>query len=266
METVCAGDSSPLEIEGLSQPVAVDTQENVLGAIDLTLVTPGGEAFLDKASFRWEAGDRVCLLGPAGCGKSALLRALAGAWPPPAAGAVIPGHVGAGILLVTGAGFLLPPRATLRECLAYPEAISVFDEDLQEAFTRCGLDRLALQLDVKADWTTALSISDRQRLVFARLSARWPAGVRWLLLDEADSALDGATALALQDLVTSKVPEGAGVVVASKHMQVTDRPGWCRFHLDPELKVLVPEAPSHDAGTGETPPSQLDYAAATGAL
>eukprot|EP00929_Paragymnodinium_shiwhaense_P044053 TRINITY_DN22603_c0_g1_i1.p1 TRINITY_DN22603_c0_g1~~TRINITY_DN22603_c0_g1_i1.p1 ORF type:complete len:887 (-),score=225.04 TRINITY_DN22603_c0_g1_i1:210-2870(-) len=212
-----------------------------LVAEDVTLVTASGATVLEEASFEWHSEQRIVVSGAAGSGKSALLRMLAGAWPPPVAGVVRPGAPGIGILFVPRSGFLLPQRAALRRCLAYPEAESPEDENLEEALASCNLKHLIEQLDVEADWSTTLPLVDRQRLVFARMLARWPKGVRWLLLDEVDSALDPVGALQLHETLAERVPPETGLCIITCHREVGHRVGWRRFHLNSTLHILEEE-------------------------
>jgi len=222
-----------------------------LGAKSLTIVDSSGTPLLEDACFEWYPGDLIALGGDPGSGKSALLRMLAGAWPPPTAGCLVPSVRGVGVLLVPSTGFLLPQRATLRMCLAYPDADAPEDTELVQALLRCGLEELAGQLSVEADWSAALSLSDRQRLVFVRLVARWPAGIRWLLLDEIDTALDVTQTFELHDLLVSTLPDSVGLVTTSCHREMLHRPGWRRFIMDHAAKQLTEE--SAFASTGEAP-------------
>lgn len=229
--------------------------------------TSGGTTLLADVCFQWNFGDRIVILGPAGCGKSMLLRAIAGAWPPPATGGIK--HIGesAKVMLVSSKGFLLPTHASLRKCLAYPEAVSAFDEDLKDALLVCGLGHLATQLDAEGDWTADLSMADKQRLAFARLLAHWPQGVHWLLLDDLASALSETTALTLHLKLASQLPRNSGLVVVSRHSQVQSHFDSRRFHIDPDLKTLKEELPAQASGvcmeaspaTGETPSSDCYF-------
>lgn len=220
----------------------------------LVIATTGKAVVLKDISFHWRSGDCVAIDGPTGSGKSALLRALAGAWPPPLAGRITSGGSAGGVaaLLVSASGFLLPPRATLRMCLAYPEAIAAFDEDVRTALIECGLEGLAGQLDREADWLAELSVSDRQRLAFVRLIVRWPAGVQWLLLDDVDGTLDGPEALSLYERLGVHRPASAGMVVVSRHREVVKQLGWRQFHINRKEQTLVENVL---AGTGEAPSS-----------
>lgn len=224
-----------------------------LSADNVMIRSQGGEVLMEGVTFRWCCGERICIRGPSGSGKTALIRLLAGAWPPAAAGCVHPGKPGAGVLMLNSAGFLLPSRASLRRCLAYPEAMGAYDEDLLEALCSCGLEALADRLDEEADWGAVLSLAEKQRLAFARLIAKWPVGARWLLLDEVDSALDPQSALTLmQCLLDSAAKATVGLVVASKH-EVCQRESWRRFRIDAVAKCLKEDTVT--PGTGEAPPS-----------
>merc|ERR1712060_62314 len=126
----------------------------------------------------------------------------------------------------------------LRRCLAYPDVIAAFDDDLQRALRVCGLEGLAGQLDREADWSSELSLDARQRLVFARLIARWPEGVHWLVLDQIDTALDSEQALQMYDGLQNHVPVGAGLVISSRHPEMAERQGWRHYALDPSRSAL----------------------------
>lgn len=254
-------------------PTLTTTPGAALSAEGLTLATPAGEVLIEDVSFEWRRGERVVVCGPPGSGKSALLRMVAGAWPPHCSGCAAPSLPTAGVLLLCGSGFVLPHRATLRACLAYPEAIAAFDDELQDALGRCGLSMLAKQLDREEDWASLLTLGHRQRLMFARLIARWPRGIHWLVLDEVDGALDGASALTLHEELTVRSPESVGIVVASRHPEVVQRPGWRYFRLNPECCSLIEEAgpegvlPCHGKSTASARlgaayrPSDMDSAA-----
>jgi len=214
------GHGGQLEESAGQALAAAAATEGSLRADGLAISAPGGASLLEDVSFEWRCGDRIVLSGPPGSGKSTLLRVLAGAWPPPLRGALGPSPRGSGVLLLTSAGFLLPHRASLRRSLAYPDVISPFDDELQDALVRCGLAALTARLDEEADWASVLSLGDRQRLAFARLLSRWPSGLRWLLLDEVDDALDGNEAASLHELLSAAAPSGVGLVVTSRHAEV----------------------------------------------
>lgn len=216
-----------------------------LQAADLTLVAAGeGHVLLQQASFSWKLGEHIVLKGAPGSGKSALLRTIAGALPAPASGHLssIGTDVSLQTMLVTSRGFFLPAQTSLRLCMAYPEPIAGFDEDLKEALALCGLQHLVPQLGDVADWSSDLSSGDRQRLAFARLVARWPSDIKWLLLDDLASELPEAVALELHKTLASRTPAYCGLVVVSRHAEVQSRFGTRHFQIDTDSRQVLEDA------------------------
>src|SRR5262249_54226215 len=77
------------------------------------------------------------------------------------------------------------------------------------AMTATGLRHLIERLDEEADWPTALSGGDQQRIGFARALVKQPSV---LLLDEAASTLEDAEVRDLYRLIAEKLP---GTIVIS---------------------------------------------------
>jgi len=154
----------------------------------VTLYTPDRKRELIKnVSLRLEEGDRLCVIGPSGTGKSSLLRAIAGLW-----------EVGEGRIERPDLSemLFLPQKpymvlGNLRYQLLYPNADrQVDDAELQSALERVNLPELANRVggfDAEQRWADVLSLGEQQRLAFARLLLNKP---RYLVLDESTSALD----------------------------------------------------------------------------
>ncbi len=166
------------------------------------------DPFLSVPKLTLGPGDRVYLRGCNGCGKSSLLKAVAGIWP-----------YGAGqIDLKRGARTFfagqepdLPDHLTLGELVCYPDAPGDFDDiSIADALSRAGLGRFISSirepLHEGKNWRNVLSGGQKQRLVLARILLQEPD---ILLLDEATSALDTEAAADFHIALAERLPDAA---------------------------------------------------------
>lgn len=175
---------------------------------NLTLYRPNGGILLENIKLSAKPGDALLIKGASGCGKTSLLRALAGLWPFGSSGQIRqPDH--SQTLFVPQRPYT--PQGSLREAICYPD-IDPQHAELSAAMTRCRLGHLLPQLDQTEDWQHKLSPGELQRIAFCRaLLSR----AQVILLDEATSALDETTEAALYQTLREQLPQS--IIVSIGH-------------------------------------------------
>jgi putative ATP-binding cassette transporter len=219
----------------------------------LTLHPPQSERVLIKElSLVLKPGDALLITGESGCGKSSLLRAIAGLW-----------HTGSGVIHHPPLEkfFFLPQQpylqpGTLRSQLIYPSAQSrLSDAQLLEILEQVHLPRLAERvggLDAVQDWEKLLSVGEQQRLAFARVLVHEPSIV---ILDEATSALDSGNEASLygrlRDSGTTLISIAHRAAVLRHHTHVLRLMGEGAWELH-EASGFEFDGPVAEVRTGAT--------------
>jgi sulfonate transport system ATP-binding protein len=174
--------SSPLSSSVVPTPAVIVT--NLGRAYGTRLV-------IDNLNLRIERGEFVALLGESGCGKTTLLRALAGLDPIDGGRIVAPRRPA----VVFQEHRLLPWQSLWRNVSLGLQAADARARSAT-ALTEVGLgDRLD-------DWPRNLSGGQAQRVALARALVQQP---ELLLLDEPFAALDALTRIRMHDLVRELV-------------------------------------------------------------
>ncbi len=181
-------DKLALSVRKVEQPKLDFIENGRLEFSHLTLQTPNYQRTLfQDISLDLKPGQGLLIMGASGCGKSSLLRAIAGLW-----------NSGTGVIIrpkLTQMLFL-PQKpymilGTLREQLIYPNLnLEISNEDLEDVLRAVNLTNLAERFggfNVEKDWGDVLSLGEQQRIAFARILITKPL---YAILDEATSGLD----------------------------------------------------------------------------
>lgn len=187
--------------------LAIEKNNNLLRLQGLTLYRHGVGVLFKNLNFCLKQGDSLLIKGASGCGKTSLMRALAGLWSFGVSGNVIcPERKN--IMFVPQRPYV--PQGSLRDAIYYPN--DSMSKDLCSLLTECQLAHLVDRLDEEADWQHILSPGELQRIAFVRILLCQPI---LILLDESTSALDEPTEAHLYGLMQNKLPQS--IVVSIGH-------------------------------------------------
>lgn len=202
-------------LDGLSDKhqVATLTRETVSGSlklVDANLLHPNGKILLKNINLSLKQGESLLLKGKSGCGKTSLLRSMAGLWVFGGSGHLYAPDL-SDILFVPQRAYM--PQGTLHDAICYPQQ-NVQDDELSAVLQDCHLTHLSALLPEKQDWQHILSLGELQRIAFARILLAKP---QLILLDEATSALDENTEAHLYQLIRERLPESMIVSIGHRN-------------------------------------------------
>ncbi len=216
----------------------------------------GSAVALDDVSLHVHEGELVALLGGSGCGKTTLLRVVAGLTEPDA------GRVSIGTTDVTGVPtrrrpigmvfqhYALFPNMTVAENVAFPLSVRRLPRQQVSQRVEELLDLVALD-GLGGRYPNQLSGGQQQRVALARALAPEP---EVLLLDEPLSALDAVIRVALRDEIR-RVQQRIGITALfvthdqSEALALADRVGVMANGV---LEELAPPAAIWDRPVSRT--------------
>ena len=170
--------------------------------------TANGDPLLDDVSLQLHSGDRLAILGPAGCGKTLLLRALTWLDPLDAGQVCWRGEAisGNAVPLTRSQAIYLHqepalPEGTVEGCLKLPFALKLHaDKSFDEEQVVKMLDLAHRTAKFLQQSTADLSGGEKQIVSFVRAIQLKPTV---LLLDEPTAALDQVATQAIEQLVAN---------------------------------------------------------------
>jgi putative ATP-binding cassette transporter len=182
-------------------PLTVAEDTTRVAFVDVTLTLPGdGRPLVSDLTVAVPRGRRLLIRGPSGSGRTTLVRAVAGLWTEGRGRVDRPPLED--VMFLPQQPYLR--RGRLRDQLLYGIADKHCpDKAMRAALSDVGLGAVLDRpggLDAEADWGSALSLGEQQRLVFARLLLAGPA---FAFLDEPTRALDPASARQLYELLAA---------------------------------------------------------------
>ena len=232
-------------------PLDLPPPKSVL-SVENVSVTPPGERkiVMQDATFKIEAGSAVGIIGPNAAGKSSLARAIVGVWP-----------AARGQIRLDGAALDQWSMDALGAHVGYlPQDVELFagsvkqnisrferepkSEDIIEAAKAAAVHDMILRLPNGYDTEigesgVALSAGQRQRIALARALYKKPFLV---VLDEANSNLDGEGELALSHAIASvRRRRGIAIVVALRP-KALDECDLAMFVVGGQVKAFGPKA------------------------
>ncbi len=202
---------SPAKIGGVTVREVADTKELVFN--NVSLIGADGTPLIDYGSFHLKPGDRMMIKGPAGCGKSAGLSAMRGAWLLGGTGEItVPPEV----RFVPQEDYF--PDRSLMGMICAPDPVDHFTrEQVVQAMKDAGLHDFIDQMDDISKrgeyWKNTLSGGQKNKVGFAGAFLHADT-TKILIVDEITAALDAKSEATLYPKLLERMKHGIVISVA----------------------------------------------------
>ena len=190
---------------------------------NLSINLPNGAVLVRPISITLNSGDRLLIKGRSGCGKTTLLRTIAGLWPFFTSDSI---QQDPKLISMFIAQKPYIPDANLRDIVCYPQLNNrPNDVDIIKMLQLCQLGDLSAQLDLHIDWQNCLSLGEQQKITFCRILLTKPDII---YLDEVTSALDEDTEYNMYQLLVTHLSHSA--IISVGHRSTIKQ--WHNLELD----------------------------------
>jgi putative ATP-binding cassette transporter len=174
----------------------------------LRITRPDGAGIMRALTAEVGDGAHVRIEGAPAVSRKLML-AIAGLWPWGEGAVCLPEQ--AQLFFLTDRPYL--PIGSLAGAICYPAELGICPAaEIAVALGRVGLAELAGRLGEHDNWEQALSLSQQQRLGFARLLVHRP---NWIFLAEATNALDLASQHDMAELLRTEFPGAAVLAIGA---------------------------------------------------
>ena len=190
--------------------VSIQSGNNYLELNNFGINLPTGENLQQGINISLLSGDRLLVSGRSGCGKTTLLRAIAGLWPF-STGEI---HQATNLNSIFIAQRPYLPYGSLRSAICYPMLENFpHDAEIIILLKQFMLANLVHELDEIADWGNKLSLGEQQRIAFCRILINKPDII---YLDEATSAVDEEAEDLMYKTIIDRLPKSAIISVGHR--------------------------------------------------
>ena len=194
----------------LNQIVA-GKKSSVVTLKNISLKNPDGKMILKNVQFNLPQGKATLLRGESGCGKTTLLRSIAGLWPYMVkGGTVVLPKKDFKIVFIPREGFIYHQGKTLLQAIMYPsvnaanpKTIQRIESLMKKSGIKPGIIKSLHSVD---NWETRLSGGEKQRIAIISALIKKPDV---LLMDEATSNIDIANKGKVEKLIKEELANTA---------------------------------------------------------